>query len=430
MMKIFTFNAMLTSKLFIRAFKDVYDDILKSKKRMFWFPGGRGSTKSSFISIMVILLMLKFERRRVNALILRKNANTMANSVFSQVLWAIDKLDMGKMVHVRRNPPEITIINSGAKILFRGLDDPLKLKSIKCRVGYIGIVWFEELTEFEEEEIRSVLQTTLRGGSIYKVFYSYNPTKFLSHWVNKQCIVEHPLKVVTHSTYLDVPKSWLGDAFIEEAELLKERNERAYRNEYLGEVTGGGGQVFENLDIRVMTDGEIAHNCDRYFIGMDWGFAISPLCIVVCAWSKPKRELRIIEEVFGKNITNEQCCEYLISLLKKYRSLYPMKIYADSAEPKSIDFMQRNGLPVEACAKGPDSIRYGVRFLQDLAAIVIDPKRCPNVASQFQQYEYQKNRAGEWIDEYPQKHDDAIDAVRYAVSPVANAKFSLFDSFV
>jgi PBSX family phage terminase large subunit len=410
--------------IFIEKFYKIHANVKNTNKRMFWMPGGRGSTKSSFISLEIIICMLRWHD--MNTLVIRRNANTIFSSVFSQILWAIDLLGRGGAFTIKRSPPEITRWETGQKIIFRGLDDPLKLKSIKSRVGYFGIVWFEELTEMSEESVRSVLQTVIRGGERFKIFYSYNPSKFASHWTNSSVSESHPLKIIVPSTYLDVPREWLGDAFLEEAEMLKKNNELAYRNEYLGEVTGGGGNVFQNLEIKNISNDDIENNCDSYLFGVDWGFAISPLCIVVCAWNKSRRELRIIEEVFGRNISNEAAAGHISRILKKYSARFGSRVFADSAEPKSIDYMRRLGLPMEPCVKGPDSIRYGVRYLQDLSKIIIDPERCPCAARQFQNYEYQKNRMGEWIDSYPSLGDDAIDATRYATTGIANSRVTIF----
>ncbi|WP_036201416.1 phage terminase large subunit, partial [Megasphaera sp. BL7] len=149
----------------------------------------------------------------------------------------------------------ITYKKTGQKILFFGVDDPQKIKSIKLPFGYVGICWIEELDQFSGmEEIRNLNQSLLRGGPVFWEFCSFNPPKSQNNWVNEEKLFDDPDRLVHHSTYLGVPREWLGDRFFEDAEKLKERNETAYRHEYLGEVTGTGGVVFENVEDMAMSN--------------------------------------------------------------------------------------------------------------------------------------------------------------------------------
>lgn len=413
--------AIKLSEIIAPAYSDFHKAVLSGEYDHFWAYGGRACCKSSTISAEIVMHLWGNPQR--NALVLRRNANTILGSVFNQMLWALEKLDVLHLTEVRKNPPLMYFPSTGQQIIFRGLDDAQKIKSIKPKTGYISCTWFEEVTEVEPEQIRSVLQSTMRGGNEFRNFYSYNPSPFVSNWVNNEMTTSRPRTFRKFCSYLDVPKTWLGEAFFREAEILREKNERAFKNEYLGEVTGGGGQVFSNLEVRPITQQEISLNTDKFSIGIDWGFAISPLVIVVVSYNKTRKEIRIVDEFFGHNIPNDKCAEKL----KQFRALYPSStFFADCAEPKSIDFMKRLGIPVSPCVKGADSIRFGVHWLQDLTAIIVDPSRCPKCAEQFTNYEYQKNRVGDWIDDYPPKNDDSIDAVRYASTYWANLKPSLF----
>ena len=165
-----------------------------------------------------------------HAVVLRKVRNTIKNSVYPQIQWGIERLGVLDRYKFITSPHEITYTPTGQKILFFGLDDPAKVKSIKLPFGYVGIVWFEELDQFSGmEEIRNVLQSLLRGGSTYWVFCTYNPPKSRNNWVNEEILVDDPDRLVHHSTYLTVPEDWLGPQFLAEAEKLKARNEMAYR---------------------------------------------------------------------------------------------------------------------------------------------------------------------------------------------------------
>lgn len=391
----------------------------------YWIYGGRGSAKSSAISIEILKEMMQEKNRNKHALVLRKHANTLAQSVFTQMLWACEKLDMLQFVQKRMTPLKL-ILPTGQTIFFHGLDDPLKLKSIKTQRGYIGYIWYEEVTEITPEDIRSVNQSTMRGGDKFSVFYSYNPSKFASHWVNQAVNIPHERKFSLKTTYLDIPRNWLGETFYQEAEILRQSNPMAYSNEYLGEVTGGGGQIFNNLQTRVIPKEERDRMIDRIFVGMDFGFAVSPLVILVAGYNKTTNTVYIIDEYSGRNISNEQCFDKIKEIWKKHNLPSTTVIYADCAEPKSISFFKQRGVPILPCTKGADSIRHGVHFLQDLAQIQIDSTDCPLSAAQFTMYEYQKNRMDEWIDEYPTKNDDTIDALRYALQPIALPIISAF----
>lgn len=172
--------------------------------------------------------------------------------------------------------------HTGQQINFYGDDDPTKLKSFRPAFGYVGIVWFEELDQFDGMgEIRNLNQSMLRGGPRYWEFCSFNPPKSRDAWVNEEQIYDDPDRLIHHSNYLQVPQEWLGPQFILEAEKLKARNEMAYRHEYLGEVTGTGGAVFDNVVNFEMTDAMI-EQFDRRNFGLDFGFAVDPWLLSPC----------------------------------------------------------------------------------------------------------------------------------------------------
>ena len=383
-------------------------------------PGGRASTKSSFISIEIPLIMMKDPM--ANCVVLRKISNTLKESVFNQILWALDILGVSDYWSVNRSPLEITYKPYGNKILFRGSDDPQKLKSTKFRKGYCKIIWYEEVTEFfGMEEIRNINQTLMRGGDKFIVFYSYNPPKSINNWVNAEALVHRDDKLLHKSTYLTVPKEWLGEPFFIEAEHLKEVNELAYNNEYLGEATGTGGAVFENLTIREITDEEI-NRFDKIYDGLDFGYAVDPSAYVQCYFDKARKKLYIFSEVYGQGLSNEKLWEKILN-----KKISRAEITADSAEPKSIDKLNSLGqMYVRGAKKGPDSVEYGIRWLQDLEEIIIDNVRCPNSAREFGLYEYERDKYGEFKSKYPDANNHTIDAVRYAMEKETKANTMTF----
>lgn len=206
----------------------------------------------------------------MHALILRKVGNTLHDSVYAQMKWAIQKMGLEDEFIYKVSPLEIIYKPTGQKIFFRGADDPLKIKSIKPEFGYIGIVWFEELDQFAgPEEIRSIEQSAIRGGDVAYKFKSFNPPKSKNNWANEYVAEterDNPDAVVYRSTYKDVPPEWLGQKFIDDAEHLRKINPEAYENEYDGVANGSGGNVFEYLEIREITDDEI-NRMDRITSG-------------------------------------------------------------------------------------------------------------------------------------------------------------------
>lgn len=390
-------------------FWDLHQDIKRHAHTYYWLEGGRGSTKSSDVSVEIPQLIIK--NPECHAVVLRKIGNTIKNSVYPQMQWGIDALGLTDKFRFKTSPHEITYKKTGQKILFFGVDDPQKIKSIKLPFGYVGICWIEELDQFSGmEEIRNLNQSLLRGGPIFWEFCSFNPPKSQNNWVNEEKLFDDPDRLVHHSTYLGVPREWLGDRFFEDAEKLKARNETAYRHEYLGEVTGTGGAVFENVEDMVMSD-ELVGNFDRLYYGLDFGFAVDPLAYVAMYYDAKREDLYIFDEIYQQKLTNSQAAGRIA------QRTGDRLIIADSAEPKSIKEMKDYGLHITGARKGPDSVEHGIKWLQDRAHIYIDKRRCPNAFREFISYEYERNREGQFISAYPDKNNHAIDAVRYGMGP-------------
>ncbi len=239
-------------------FRPISQDILADGHKHYWLNGGRGSTKSSFVSLEVVSGMM--DNRDYNAVVIRKTENGIGDTVFAQYLWAIDALGVGHLWKETKSPYKLTYLPLGNSIVFKGLDKPRKLKSTKFRHGYAKYIHFEEVDELRSmAEIRNVNQSLARGGANQMFFYTYNPPKSITNWVNGhvQTQVGRKNTLIHSSTYLDVPPEWLGDTFIEEAEYLKEVNQKVYEHEYLGIVTGTGAEVFPNVKARTITKEEL-----------------------------------------------------------------------------------------------------------------------------------------------------------------------------
>ena len=297
--------------------------------------------------------------------------------------------------------------------MFRGADDPLKLKSIKTPFGYIGITHFEEKDQFAgRKEIDNILQSTMRGGDVFWNFESYNPPLSRDNWANKDSEEERSDRLQHHSTYLDLDDpSWLGDAFIQEAEELKARDLRRYEHEYLGKAVGTGGNVFDNLELREITDEEISH-FDRIYMGVDWGWFPDPWAFIRVHYDTARETIYVIDEGYKQKFNNESSANWIKD--HGYNDAY---ITCDSAEPKSIADYRSMGINAKEAIKGPGSVDYGMKWLQK-RTIVIDRLRTPNAWREFAAYEFETNRAGEWVSGYPDRNNHLIDAVRYALERV------------
>ena len=385
-------------------------DVFKHNHTHYDLSGGRGSLKSSTVSLIVPLLLIS--NPGTHALVLRKVANTIRDSVYAQYIWAIGELGMAGYWEAKVSPMELIYKPTGQKIMFRGADDPMKIKSIKVPFGYIAVTHFEEKDQFAgRAEIRNILQSTMRGGQKYWNFESYNPPISRDNWANKDSLEERADRLCHKSTYLEAPPEWLGQQFIDEAEHLKETDERAYQHEYLGIAVGTGGNVFENLELREITDEEISH-FDRIYQGVDFGFFPDAFAFIRMSYDSARETLYFLDEYYAHKKSNAETAQWILD--KGYTDAY---IICDSAEPKSVADYRAMGLPARGAAKGPGSIEYSMKFLQR-RKIVIDRRRTPHAYEEFVNYEYERDRDGNFITGYPDANDHIISACRYGCEPL------------
>ena len=414
-------------------FFPLLQDVLKHEHSRYILKGGRGSAKSSFIGGTAIPLLV-VQNPNIHAVCFRKVGNTIQTSIFPQVIWGIYQLGLNRLFKIPKNySTPIEYIPTGQRIYFMGLDDPNKVKSIKVPFGYIGITWFEELDQFAgENELRKVTQSTKRGGDKFWDFRSFNPPISRNNWAN-ELVQGYELKprrntLISHSSYLSVPKEWLGPEFYEEAEELKEKNPRAYEHEYMGIPVGTGGDVFPNacdLDMSqpVTINGHdvpMIDTFDHIYNGIDWGYALDPFRFVRMHFDRNHLDLYIFAEYTAHKTRNEPLFHTLYDELKLVKR--EELVTADSAEPKSVADFRTYGGYVREASKGPDSVRYGIKWLQGLNHIYIDKRRCPETYKEFTNYEYEQDRDGNFISAYPDENNHSIDAVRYGMEKYANKK--------
>lgn len=414
----------------------LHADIEAGRYEFINLPGGRGSGKSSFCALEIVLQIMRDVTGASNALIVRKWAVTLRGSVFSQIQWAIETLGVSRRWRQTLTPMQFTY-ETGQVITLTGLDDPQKLKSLKPSRGYYRYLWMEEFSEIGgEPELRNLQQSVLRGGDVFTVFRSFNPPISAANWANQFIQRPDDRSITLLTTYKDVPAEWLGQSFIEEAERLKTVNERAYQHEYLGVAVGNGSEVFENLEVREITDAE--YNGIQYvYAGLDWGFAVDPACYLRVGYDRKTDTVTIMDEIYRRGLSNAELAaeikgkglDYWGNRPGRYSPFFGMTegsarllIVADSAEPKSIADVIGRGLKVRPCHKEPGCVAYRIKWLQQ-RRIVVDPKRTPNAARELQNYCYNVDKkTGEILSTVPDKDNHSIDSLAYALDSLIYTK--------
>ena len=411
----------------------IHEDMLQGKHTFYHFPGGRGSAKSSFCALEVVQGIM--DDPEANGIVFRRYAATMRESTFSQIAWAVETLGAGNLWKGNVSPMVFTYTPTGQQIQFRGVDDATKIKSVKPRHGYFKYCWFEEFSEFDgPNQIRSVLQSVMRGGNEFRILSSFNPPLSRAAWSNKYIQIPDEKALVFHSDYRMIPESWLGEAFTAEAQRLEAVNPEAYKHEYLGIPTITAGMVFPNVKERSITDADI-DQMQHIYLGIDWGFSTDPLAVIRAAYDSRTQTVTILDEIVKRGCSNSQCAELLKEKgfdLRADKAIYisPFSggsayrekqiVICDSAEPKSVSDLQGAGIKAYSCQKYPGSVNYGIRWLQS-KTIEIDQKRTPEAYREFTEYEYMRSRDGDILAEVPDKNNHCIDALRYSLDMIINS---------
>ena len=380
--------------------------------------GGRGSLKSSFCSVEIILWLLRWPQS--HALVLRQMSNTLADSVYAQLLWAVGKLGLSDNFIEKKSPLQLIYKPTGQRIYFRGMDDETKIKSIKPPFGYIGCLWFEEADQLRrgENAVLSVKQSAFRGSGSNPTLtlISFNPPANARNWANRYAREQQPGKLVHHSSYLDAPRDWLGKEFLDGADWLRKTKPLKYRHMYLGEMVGSGTQVFDNIVSRKIAAKEIA-GFDNIISGVDWGYYPDPWVFIRTYYHAATRTLYIFDEARGNKMQNAVTAEIV-----KGRVAPGELILADLSDEKACADYRSYGLRCWPARKGPGSRELGVRWLQGLNAIVIDPVKCPCVLQEFLEWEYEVAPDGTVLGTLMDANDHGIDAARYACSRIWQRK--------
>lgn len=386
-----------------------YGEFWRFKGRYKAVKGSRASKKSSTQSLKVITEII--ENPNVNWLVVRKVERTLRDSCYAQLKWAIHRLKVDNFFKCSTSPLEITYKPTGQKILFRGLDDPLKVTSITVEVGSLCRLWIEEAYEITSEDAFDRLDESIRGqlpeGMYHQVVLTFNPWSD-RHWLKKR-FFDEPSKNV-----LAITTNYMCNEFLSEADLVlfeeMKKNPRRYRTAGLGEWGIVEGLVYENWEERVFDVHEISIRPSvRSAFGMDFGYVNDPSTLFCGLVDTVAREIYVFDEMYEKGMSNEDIKDRVSEM-----GYSKERIKADSAEPKSIAYLRKAGLTrIRAAKKGPDSIRAGISIIQDYK-IIIHP-RCVNFITEISNYTWDKDKFDNAINKPIDDFNHLMDAMRYAM---------------
>lgn len=373
--------------------------------------GSRASKKSKTTALRIIYNMMKYDQS--NTLVVRKTYRTLKDSCFTDLKWATKRLEVENLWEFKYSPLEATYLPTGQKILFRGLDDPLKVTSITVEYGYLCWAWLEESYEITNEKDFDTLDESIRGElppHLWKQWMiTFNPWNE-HHWLKKRFFdAENDPDILAITTNYKC-NEWLDDADLRLFENMKKNNPRRYQVAGLGNWGIVDGLVYENWKEEEFTLDQVIY-CDSVD-GIDFGYTNDPAAVFIGFIDTEHKKLYVWDEVYKKGLSNKRLYEEIES------SHYQKKSYtADCAEPKSIDELRGYGLRVEKSQKGKDSIMHGIQYIQDFE-IIIHP-RCVNFITEIGNYTWDEDRLGNKINRPIDDFNHLMDAMRYAVEKYA-----------
>lgn len=369
--------------------------------------GSRASKKSKTTALRIIYNMMKYDKS--NTLVVRKTYRTLKDSCFTDLKWATRRLEVEHLWEFKYSPLEATYLPTGQKILFRGLDDPLKITSITVDYGFLCWVWLEEAYEITSEKDFDTLDESIRGELppyLWKQWMiTFNPWNE-HHWLKKRFFdVKNDPDILAITTNYKC-NEWLDEADLRLFDNMKEKNPRRYQVAGLGNWGIVDGLVYENWKEEEFTLDQVI-NCDSVN-GIDFGYTNDPAAVFIGFIDTENKKLYVWDEIYKKCLSNKKLYEEIESLHYQKKSFT-----ADCAEPKSIDELRGYGLRVEKSQKGKDSITHGIQYIQDFE-IIIHP-RCVNFITEIGNYTWDEDRLGNKINRPIDDFNHLMDAMRYAV---------------
>lgn len=386
--------------------------------------GSRASKKSKTMALWLVTSIMQYPQ--ANALVVRKVFRTLKDSCFTELKWAIRRLEVDAWWEIKESPLEMTYRPTGQKIYFRGLDDPLKVTSITVEVGYLCWLWIEEAYEIMKEADFDMINESIRGaippetGLFKQVTLTFNPWNE-RHWI-KARFFDHPGPDTLAMTTNYLCNEWLDEADLRVFEDMKQRNPRRYRVAGLGDWGIVDGLIFENWEEAAFDPAEISRKPGvRSAFGLDFGYTNDPTALF-CGLVDPKEKiLWVFDELYERALTNAMIARRITAM-----GLAKERIRADAAEPKSIEELRQAGIPhIRAARKGPDSIRNGIQFIQDYR-ILIHP-RCVNFLTEISNYTWDTDRFGKRLNVPIDDFNHLMDAMRYALEDILSGPAFSFD---
>lgn len=368
--------------------------------------GSRASKKSTTTAMNLIYRIMKYPKS--NALVVRKTYRTLQDSCYAQLRWACDRLGVKAYFDFKLSPLEIIYKPTGQKILFRGLDDPLKVTSVTVDVGYLCFLWIEEAYEIMSESDFDMLDESIRGevpGELFKqITLTLNPWNE-RHWIKGRFFDREDKETLAITTnYLC--NEWLDESDRSVFERMKANNPRRFQVAGLGNWGIAEGLVYENFIEKSFTLNDV-----KDFVtvaGMDFGYTNDPTAFFIGFLDDKNKTLYVWDEIYKKGLSNRKIYEEI-----KRQGYAKESITGDSAEPKSIDELYDYGLRIKGAKKGRDSIMNGIQWIQDLK-IIIHP-RCTNFITEISNYTWDKDRFGKTLNAPVDDFNHLMDAMRYGL---------------
>ncbi|WP_278553604.1 PBSX family phage terminase large subunit [Parvimonas micra] len=375
--------------------------------------GSRASKKSTTTAMNLIYRIIEYPES--NALVVRKTYRTLLDSCFAQLKWAVNRLGVKDYFDFKLSPLEIIYKPTGQKILFRGLDDPLKVTSVTVDVGSLCFLWIEEAYEIMSESDFDMLDESIRGevpkGHFKQITLTFNPWNE-KHWIKGRFFDKADKDVLAITTNYTC-NEWLDRSDLNVFERMKENNPRRYQVAGLGNWGIVDGLIYENFEERQFTLEEIKDY--KTVAGLDFGYTNDPTAFFIGFLDKKDSILYVWDEMYSKGLSNKKIYENI-----KNMGYSKEKITGDSAEPKSIDELKGYGLRIKGAKKGKDSILNGIQWIQDLK-IVIHP-RCNNFLTEISNYQWDKDKFGKALNRPIDDFNHLLDAMRYALEDDIQSK--------
>ena len=388
-----------------------YKDFWNFKGRYRVCKGSRASKKSKTTALFFIYSMMKYPG--ANLLVIRKVYRTLKDSCFTDLKWAINRLQVNEYWDVKESPLEIIYIPTGQKILFRGMDDPLKVTSITVETGNLCWAWIEEAYEINKEQDFNMLDESIRGKieePLYKqITLTFNPWNE-QHWIKKRFFDTEDENIMAKTTNY-MCNEWLDESDKKLFEDMKKNNPRRYQVAGLGEWGITDGLVYENWRELEFDWREILNKRQKAkaVFGLDFGYTNDPAAFFCGILDQEQKEIYVFDEIYQKGMQNTTIYSNIEKLGFKKEI-----IVADSSEPKSIEHLRGLGLyRIKPSKKGKDSINAGIQFIQDFK-IFIHP-RCVNFITEISNYAWDKDKFGKALNKPIDDFNHLMDAMRYAL---------------